>query len=101
VTQKKEELPGTSTSSLSSAIAVVASSFVVSRLLSDKPPVFSNWLFIHLKSGYSTILFRIQQLFLKSRPEKLLKRYAFFLDIRSVQAVVQVAGEYLPVRKEL
>ena len=41
VTRRREKLPcnSTSSSSLSFAIVVVASSFVVSHLLSDKPPV--------------------------------------------------------------
>ena len=64
-----------------------------------------NWLFIHLKSGYSTIPSRILKLFLVSEPGKLLKRYAFSFDIRAVKAVVKVAirvtEEYLPGGEEL
>jgi hypothetical protein len=38
---------------------------------------------------------------LVSEPGKVLKRYSSLFDIRDVQAVVQVAKEYLPGGQEL
>ena len=71
----------------------VASSFVVSHLLSYKPPV-----------SLSLVVYSSNSSFLVSEPGKLLKRCASLFDIRVVlicTSAIKVAEEYLPRREEL